>query len=540
MNLNEIDLTSLPESNIFKWNPLLWEEWVYDKNKDMDIIHLPKSSKKIKAWWICTHCNNEVVMSLHAKFNNIRCDFCMGRKVNNTNSLQAKFPEIAKHINPEFHDASSIYYKSSNIKYNFLCSLCKRNFKSRVPHVIRAVEKSKTTGCPYCAGLIATPETSVLAKHPWIVKIWNKEMNKEINLFPENTTPYSRKYFYLNCYHCGSLDKKQVTTVKSLEYRCSYCRGLKINHTNNLKENHVDIALWDRNKNTVQPEDVYYRSKKKYWWYCKDCKHSHLQTPQHKQDNITHCPFCTNRKVKTGYNDLATRNPLVHSWLADKSEGYNISEFSHKKLEFICPSCNLNVGKKRVSDISGRLVVPCPECTTGISQPERMFRAILQELEVNFEREKMFPWLKNRRYDFFIIDKNAIVELHGGQHYLTKTSGLYSEEVIKNTQKNDILKREIAKKNGIGNYLEVNCSNAKPKDNYQAMCNALLQLGFPKKQIDKIDFFKVIENSFPTNKREMYQRLLNGESIEKLAKEYGYKKRSLEKLALRELKDFQN
>jgi hypothetical protein len=72
------------------------------------------------------------------------------------------------------------------------------------------------------------------------------------------------------------------------------------------------------------------------------------------------CPFCANRKVLKGFNDLATTNPE----LAKEANGWDPSEFtfgSKTKVSWICL-----LGHVWITSISNRPRTGCPICTNRV------------------------------------------------------------------------------------------------------------------------------------------------------------------------------
>ena len=88
-----------------------------------------------------------------------------------------------------------------------------------------------------------------------------------------------------------------------------------------------------------------------------------------------------------------------------------------------------------------------------------------------------FEWLHNRFYDAYIPDYNAIIEIHGKQHYkpIKLNKKETPEETYKNTIKADKLKYNAAISNGL-NYFVINASN---KDKlFQEAMNILIFIDF--------------------------------------------------------------
>ena len=89
---------------------------------------------------------------------------------------------------------------------------------------------------------------------------------------------------------------------------------------NDLATSRPDIAKeWHPTKNyPLLPSEVTCGSEKKVWWKC-DKGHEWIASVKSRSKG-TGCPYCANRKVLTGYNDLASINPrLAKEWHPTKN-----------------------------------------------------------------------------------------------------------------------------------------------------------------------------------------------------------------------------
>ena len=118
--------------------------------------------------------------------------------------------------------------------------------------------RARGTGCPFCAGHTVLPEeNSLAAKFPDLLSEWDTEKNSP--LLPQ------------------------------------------------LAEQ------WDRKKNgALTPEAVSAYSNRRVWWLC-DKGHSFCAVIAHRVNRESDCPYCTNRKVLPGFNDLETKEPVIAS-----------------------------------------------------------------------------------------------------------------------------------------------------------------------------------------------------------------------------------
>lgn len=96
------------------------------------------------------------------------------------------------------------------------------------------------------------------------------------------------------------------------------------------------INEWDFNKNhPLSPDAVVAGSSKKVWWIC--CKgHSYEQSINLHVGRGYGCPYCSHRKVLTGYNDLETLFPDIatewHPYKNAELKPSSITAYSKKKV----------------------------------------------------------------------------------------------------------------------------------------------------------------------------------------------------------------
>lgn len=191
------------------------------------------------------------------------------------------------------------------------------------------------------------------------------------------------------------------------------------------------------------------RWEKKYELECQQCGGTSNKTETDIRLNKTGCCVCKGKSVKRGVNDLETTAPWIASLLLNKEDGTKYSVGSNKKVWFKCPSC----GEERFLMINSvyRVGLCCP-CNKHRSIPERFCFSILKQLGLDFETQY---GIENKRFDFFIKDSSTIIEVHGKQHYLP--SQRKGGRTLEEEQENDKYKRELAKRKGIKNYIEIDC-----------------------------------------------------------------------------------
>lgn len=165
------------------------------------------------------------------------------------------------------------------------------------------------------------------------------------------------------------------------------------------------------------------------------------------------CPGCANRKVVIGANDLWTTAPEIAGLLKNSEDGYKYVAFSNKAVPFKCPICG-NVIKKKINDVCNRGLF-CNNCSDGISFPEKFVKNLLLFNDINFIHQKKFEWSQGKKYDFFLPEFNTIIETHGLQHF--EHVEKFNKRTLQEEQENDKYKENLAKTNGIDQYVILDC-----------------------------------------------------------------------------------
>ena len=97
--------------------------------------------------------------------------------------------------------------------------------------------------------------------------------------------------------------------------------------SNLLKDNKKLISEYNYKKNgEIDLNTITTGSHKKIWW---KCSKGHEWESEVKSRNAGRgCPFCANKKVLVGYNDITTTNPiLAKEWNYEKNENLKPTQF---------------------------------------------------------------------------------------------------------------------------------------------------------------------------------------------------------------------
>ncbi len=296
--------------------------------------------------------------------------------------------------------------------------------------------RSNGTGCPYCSNRkLLKGYNDLQTTHPNLAKEWNYEKNREIT--PETVNSGSGKKA---CWKCDKGHEWQAV-IKSRKDGCGcpYCAGKRLlTGFNDLQTVNPSLAKeWNYEKNSkLIPQNFTANSSEKVWWKCK--KGHEWQAAIANRNYGTGCPYCSNKKVLAGYNDLQTLNPTVASeWNHEKNNGLTPSD--------VVPNCNKKVwwrcdkGHEWHTAISHRNGGHgCPICTSErkTSFPEFALVFYLEKhgLEVIHSYKE-----KGYELDVFIPSKNIAIEYDGYLWHKSRT-------------KHDLNKNSKCKKDGITLY----------------------------------------------------------------------------------------
>lgn len=138
-----------------------------------------------------------------------------------------------------------------------------------------------------------------------------------------------------------------------------------------MRTKRTDLLLeWNYQRNRpLTPDTVSYGAKKKVWWMC-DQGHEWQARIDSRTTGDHRCPYCNNRYVIQGVNDLETVNPeLAAEWHPTKNGDllpFQFSPYSHQVVWWRCKNGHewqRQVRKRH----EGRNV--CPICTHRVLVP---------------------------------------------------------------------------------------------------------------------------------------------------------------------------
>lgn len=229
-------------------------------------------------------------------------------------------------------------------------------------------------------------------------------------------------------------------------------------------DRHDVLDKWDYTLNKLNPEEINFSTKEKYWFKCPNGIHTSelksINTFTSGAANII-CKGCNS--IGQWLTEQYGNDSVYNYWSNKNTEDpFTVSRGSGKNVWIKCPNCGneklISVNTFRKSGLG------CNKCSDGIPYSEKFMFSFLNQLNINFITQlskTTFEWCSQNdnefRYDFYIADEECIIETHGIQHY-EDIHNQWNTDLIEQ-QNNDILKMKIALENGIKeeNYIVIDC-----------------------------------------------------------------------------------
>lgn len=362
----------------------------------------------------------------------------MRRLVRGENDFETRYPRVAA----EWHPTKNGDLKPSDVSYGTnrkVWWICEKGHEWEASVAKRG---PGGRGCPYCANKRALAGYNDLAStYPEIAAEWHPTRNGDLT--PSAVTWGSNRKAWWRCPRCGYEYQAVINKRTRSGENCPCCgpiaKRIKVGF-NDLATTHPAIAVeWHPTKNgELTPEEVTQGSNKRVWWVCPTCKSDYDAVVAARVRGAA-CPYCAGKRVKAGYNDLATRYPEVaKEWHPTKNGGLTPSDVlprSEKKYWWKCSRCG-NEWKATPDSRINRM--SCPECSfyAQTSFPEQAVLYYVKQAFPDAEgRSRRFGF----ELDIYIPSKSAAIEYDGVfYHAGGRAFGVSDEQKDKLCLENDI------------------------------------------------------------------------------------------------------
>jgi uncharacterized Zn-finger protein len=347
----------------------LAKEWDYERNAFTPDKVAIRTDKKYH--WICRkdpqHRWKESVNNRQAGSN---CPYCSGRKfIVGVSDLQTVYPEIAKLWDKKANGSLSPNRISATSHTN-IHWVCDKDTRHKWTKTIDLMIH-RSSKCPYCRGKKIMRGCNDLATlDPELASQWDPHKNDKTiyQVSPMNSTAA-----WWTCAHGHSWSESISKRHRKKSYDCPYCTNPKVGYAYYLDRNLME-TMWD-DSNAIPLDKVKAYDLKEYCWHCKN-NHKWLESvrsiyrknPKERSDS---CPYCSDRSLLKGYNDLASKAPNIlkeWDWEANDQEHVYPDDVlwrSEYRAHWVCQQGHRwRTGVYHRSGFTHH-VTACPYCSQG-------------------------------------------------------------------------------------------------------------------------------------------------------------------------------
>ena len=409
-------------------NPILAKEWHPTKNgslKPQDI----SAGCSDKAWWFMPyddpitgkHFDFEWEASIASRNSGVGCPFLAGKCWSGFNDITTTHPDILKYWDySKNHILPETLTKGAHEKVWWICDYG-HSFKSGI------ATQCKKFSCPVCNKEKQTsfPEQAIFYYIRQIFpdaingdrialdgleldifipsqntgieydgSAWHKDTEKDsrkeieckkrgislIRVREEDCEDYVSDSFLIYHYKYGDWDSLDKVISSICSYLSDTIIDISIDRdVHNIEEmyfadkrnnsaavtNPELMALWHPTKNAGLTLYHFNRGSEKYAWWLDSYGHEYKCRINQMTRGGEHCPYCTNRKLLVGFNDLQTRFPNVaEEWDYEKNGDVlpSMIRYNRGKYWFKCKTC----GKEWQAYLENRTrdnnPTGCPAC----------------------------------------------------------------------------------------------------------------------------------------------------------------------------------
>lgn len=357
-------------------NPGLAKEWHPVKNGELRPEQVFRGSQR-RVWWQCENGHEwRATIASRAK-TGCGCPVCAGKTVlPGCNDLLTTNPKIAAQWHPTKNDGLT----PDRVHPHSVQSVwwqCEKGHEWKATVLSRVRQKS---GCPICANksiLVGANDLATVA--PELAAEWHPTKNG--SLTPQQVGVGSHLRVWWQCAK-GHEWRAQILARGNSHSGCPVCAGrVVIPGENDLESFAPAIAAqWHPTKNSgLTPDRVRPQSNRKVWWICEK-GHEWKASVNSRVGEGAGCPYCSNRQLLAGFNDLATTEPRIAAqWdyeLNGELTPQMVMAGSHKRAWWRCREGH--VWQSLIYSRAGKQKTGCPVCAGTISR-KRLAR--MKELE---------------------------------------------------------------------------------------------------------------------------------------------------------------
>lgn len=298
--------------NDFESNfPEIAKMWDYEKNEGLKPSEVTCGSRKI-VQWKCSN-NHEWTKQIAEQRKNNYCPF-ENDTIMRRRDITVTHPELVKEWDYVKNKDSSPRNHTSHSKKS-VWWICKKKHSRK--NMVKTRVKS---GCSICNNGLAE-------KYPYLEEEWDYERNYAKGLIFNEVTAKSSLMAFWKCKENHVWKAVIHSRTRTKGSNCPYCSGsLILSGFNDFATIKPKLMKqWNFKKNNelkIDPTKIGTSSLQTVWWKCGKEGHEWQTILCARTGYLSSgCPFCMNRQIITGENDLATIRPeLLDEWDYEKNK----------------------------------------------------------------------------------------------------------------------------------------------------------------------------------------------------------------------------
>ena len=353
----------------------LLSEWDAAKNGELTPWTVSAASRE-RVWWRCRQ-GHEWQAAVYARVRGCGCPVCARKKLSpGVNDLQTLAPRVAAQWHPtkngDLTPDQVQPYSARKVWWQ-----CEKGHEWRATITSRVKE---STGCPICANKTILAGINDLATTaPALAKEWHPTKNGALT--PQTVGAGSHKRVWWRC-DKGHEWRAEIVSRVAGGCGCPVCKGaLVIPGENDLATIAPALAAeWHMGKNDgLTPRQVRAQSNKQVWWRCEK-GHEWKTSVNARMQSGSGCPYCSNKKILAGFNDLATLEPKIAAQWDKELNGaltpQMVSRGSKKKVWWQC--ADGHVWRAAIYSRTGEKKSGCPVCAGVVGEKRRAAMKLLE------------------------------------------------------------------------------------------------------------------------------------------------------------------
>lgn len=268
-------------------------QWHPTKNEPLTPETTARGSTR-RVWWKCPLGADHVWQAsvVERVSRGKGCPFCAGHQVSSSTSLAHVMPQVAAEWHPTRNGPLTprdVTAGSARVVWWRCKKDAGHEWQCRIDNRTRLAR-----GCPFCAGQKVTPDGSLGALYPELVRQWHEEKNHPRT--PHEVGPSSRLAVFWRCPRGADHEWKAAVYTRTVPGGggCPFCSGHRVSKDNCLATRFPRVAQdWHPTRNgTLTPAAVTWGSGKRVWWRCQLGHVWKAAIRDRTREDARGCPAC--------------------------------------------------------------------------------------------------------------------------------------------------------------------------------------------------------------------------------------------------------